>query len=107
MSEEKQAPQLLAMFVFEFESMVRDESAPSLKRGYVFSKLVALWTGLRSNDQTCIVPQTTVLGELDYGWRCGRLRRLALVRRFRCLGFSSLECHGLTNRGWLVTGMVI
>jgi hypothetical protein len=101
MSEEKQAPQLLAMFVLEFESMIRDESAPLFKRGYAFSKLVALWTGLRSDDQTWIVPQSMVLGEFGLWLALRQTKTTALVRRFRCLGLSSLEWHGPTiEDGW-------
>jgi hypothetical protein len=62
MREKKQAPQLPVMFVVKPEMMIRNSSAPVFKRGYAFLKLVALWTGLRSDDQKWIVPQSMVWG---------------------------------------------
>jgi hypothetical protein len=107
MREKKQAPQLPAMFVVKLETMIRDSSVPVFKRGYAFLKLVALWTGLRSDDQTWIVPQSMVLGEFGLEFALRQTKTTGPDKKIQVLRAFVSRGAWVHNRDWLATGLKI
>jgi hypothetical protein len=107
MKEKKQAPQLPAIFVLKLETMIGDLSVPVFKRGYAFLKLVALWTGLRSDDQTWIVPQSMVLGEFGLEFALRQTKTTGPDKKIQVLRAFVSRGAWVHNRDWLATGLGI
>ncbi len=107
MKEKKQAPQLPAMFVIKLKAMIGNLSVPLFKRGYAFFKLVALWTGLRSDDQTWIVPLSMVLGEFGLEFALRQTKTTGPDTRIQVLRAFVSRGAWIRNREWLEAGLGI
>jgi hypothetical protein len=87
--------------------MIRGSSIPVFKRGYAFLKLMALWTGLGSDDQAWIVPLSMVLGEFGLEFALRKTKTTGPDKKIRVLrAFVSREAW-VHNRDWLAMGLEI